>query len=84
MAVLHGRWRRVANYRGAYDAVGEEFDLARSPIVARATVRFKQRGKRQKTQRHACRESERTRPPNSSWNLISDFLGRLDALKLAA
>jgi hypothetical protein len=51
IAVLHNRWSRDADYRGAYAALGEEFDLARSLIEARATVRLTkpQRAKRQKT-----------------------------------
>ena len=42
IAVLHGWWSRDADDRGAYDALGEEFGLARSLIDARATVRLTQ------------------------------------------
>jgi hypothetical protein len=62
---LHRRWSRDAHDKDAYAALGEEFDLARSLIGARATVRSTQpqRAKRQKTPRHACRESARKRAP---------------------
>ena len=33
---LHRRWRKNADYKAAYDALGEEFDLARALIEARA------------------------------------------------
>ena len=29
---LHRRWRKDADYKAAYDALGEEFDLARTLI----------------------------------------------------
>lgn len=29
---LHRRWSKDADYRGAYDALGEEFDLARTLV----------------------------------------------------
>lgn len=63
IAVLHGRWSRDVDYRGAYDALDEEFDLARSLIDANATVLLTQpqRAKRQKTPRRACHESARKR-----------------------
>ncbi|HET9262983.1 MAG TPA: hypothetical protein VFO14_08070 [Vicinamibacterales bacterium] len=63
IAVLHGRWSRNADYGGAYEALGEEFDLARSVIDTNATVRLPQpqRAKRQKTPRRAGRESARKR-----------------------
>lgn len=35
---LHRRWRRDADYRAAYDALGEEFDLARALIEARTAA----------------------------------------------
>lgn len=47
-AAVEGVQKEGVVYRGAYDALGEEFDLARSLNEARATVRLKQRGKRQK------------------------------------
>lgn len=63
IAVLQGRWSRDADYRGADAAPGEEFELARSLIDARATVRLTkpQGAKRQKAPRPACRESARKR-----------------------
>lgn len=66
IAVLHGRWRRRADYRAAYDALGEEFDLARSLIDAGASVRLTQpqRAKRQKAPRRALREFARRPPPD--------------------
>ena len=36
---LHRRWRMDADYKEADDALGEEFDFARSLIDARTTVR---------------------------------------------
>ena len=56
---LHRRWRKDADYKGAYDALGEEFDLARSLIDARTTVRLSQpqHANKLKTPRHASRES---------------------------
>ena len=35
---LHRRWRKDADYKAAYDALGEEFDLARALIEARAAA----------------------------------------------
>lgn len=32
---LHHRWSKDADYKAAYDALGEEFDLARALIEAR-------------------------------------------------
>ena len=32
---LHRRWSKDADYKKAYDALGEEFDLARALIKAR-------------------------------------------------
>lgn len=63
MAVLHGRWSRDADYRGAYAALGEEFDRARSLSDARPAVRLAKPpcAKRQKTPRQGCRESTRKR-----------------------
>jgi hypothetical protein len=63
IAVLHGRWSREADYRGAYDALGEDFDLARSLIDANETERLTQpqRATRQRTPRRAFRESGRKR-----------------------
>jgi hypothetical protein len=47
-----------ANYRDAYDALGEEFHLARSLTDANETVRLTQpqRARRQRTPRRAGRE----------------------------
>jgi hypothetical protein len=56
---LHRRWRKDADYKGAYDDLGEEFDLARSLIDPRTTVRPSQpqHAKNLTTPRHASRES---------------------------
>ena len=60
---LHRRWCKVADDKGAYEAMGEEFDLARSLIGGRTTVRLSspQHAKKPKTPRHASRESTRKR-----------------------
>ena len=39
---LHRRWRKAADYTAAYDALGEEFDLARALIEARAAAGLSQ------------------------------------------
>ena len=39
---LHRRWRKNADYKAAYDALGEEFDLARALIEARAAAGLSQ------------------------------------------
>ena len=39
---LHRRWSRNADYRDAYDALGEEFDLARALIEARTAAGLSQ------------------------------------------
>ena len=39
---LHRRWRKAADYKAAYDARGEEFDLARARIEARAAAGLSQ------------------------------------------
>jgi hypothetical protein len=39
---LHRRCRKDADYKAAYDALGEEFDLARALIEARAAAGLSQ------------------------------------------
>src|SRR4051794_16252707 len=39
---LHRRWRKDAEYKAAYDTLGEEFDLARALIEARAAAGLSQ------------------------------------------
>jgi ribosome-binding protein aMBF1 (putative translation factor) len=39
---LHRRWSKDADYRDAYDALGEEFDLARALIEARTAAGLSQ------------------------------------------
>jgi transcriptional regulator with XRE-family HTH domain len=39
---LHRRWSKNADYRDAYDALGEEFDLARALIEARMAAGLSQ------------------------------------------
>jgi ribosome-binding protein aMBF1 (putative translation factor) len=39
---LHRRWRKDADYKDAYDALGEEFDLARALIEARTAAGLSQ------------------------------------------
>lgn len=59
---LHRRWRKDADYKGAYDDRGEEFDLARSLIEVRTTVRPSQpqQARNLTTPRHASPESTGT------------------------
>lgn len=38
----HRRWIKEANYKDAYDALGEEFDLARALIEARTSAGLSQ------------------------------------------
>ena len=39
---LHRRWNKDVDYRDAYDALGEEFDLARALIEARTAAGLSQ------------------------------------------
>jgi transcriptional regulator with XRE-family HTH domain len=39
---LHRRWSKTADYNEAYDALGEEFDLARALIEARTAAGLSQ------------------------------------------
>lgn len=39
---LHRRWKKDGEYAEAYDALGEEFDLARALIEARAAAGLSQ------------------------------------------
>jgi ribosome-binding protein aMBF1 (putative translation factor) len=39
---LHRRWSEDADYKDAYDALGEEFDLARTRIEARTAAGLSQ------------------------------------------
>jgi transcriptional regulator with XRE-family HTH domain len=39
---LHRRWNKDADYKEAYDALGEEFDLARALIKARTDAGLSQ------------------------------------------
>ena len=39
---LHRRWSKDADYEAAYDALGEEFDLARALIEARTAAGLSQ------------------------------------------
>lgn len=56
---LHHRWRKDSDYKDAHDALGEEFDLARSRIEARTAARLSQSqlAKKMKTSRHTSRGS---------------------------
>jgi ribosome-binding protein aMBF1 (putative translation factor) len=42
MSQLHRRWSKDRDYKNAYDALGEEFDLARALIEARAAAGLSQ------------------------------------------
>ncbi len=42
---LHRRWSTDADYREAYDTLGEEFDLARALIEARTAARLRSRAR---------------------------------------
>jgi hypothetical protein len=54
---LHRRWRKDADYKKAYDALGEELDLARSLIGVgtAAGLSQSQLAKKRKTSRHIQR-----------------------------
>jgi transcriptional regulator with XRE-family HTH domain len=39
---LHGRWNKDEKYKAAYDALGEEFELARALIEARSRAGLSQ------------------------------------------
>ena len=39
---LHRRWSKDRDYKGAYDAIAEEFDLARALIEARTAAGLSQ------------------------------------------
>lgn len=56
---LHRRWRADAGYKDVYDALAEEFDLARSLTDARTAAGRSQSqpGKKRKTSRHRLRAS---------------------------
>jgi ribosome-binding protein aMBF1 (putative translation factor) len=66
ISALNRRWREDADYREAYDALGEEFDLARVPIEARTAAGLSQAqlARRMKTsQSYIARlESGKVRP----------------------
>ena len=63
IAVLHGGGAKTPTTESAYDAMGDEFDLVRSLIDARPTVRLAQPwlAAELKTARHAGRASTRKR-----------------------
>ncbi|MGH9144588.1 MAG: helix-turn-helix domain-containing protein [Vicinamibacterales bacterium] len=42
MIALHHSWRKDSNYKDAYDALSEEFDLARALIEARTAAGLSQ------------------------------------------
>jgi ribosome-binding protein aMBF1 (putative translation factor) len=42
LSELHRQWSKDADYKDAYDALGEEFDLARTLIEARAAAGLSQ------------------------------------------
>jgi transcriptional regulator with XRE-family HTH domain len=42
ISVLHRKWSKDANYKEAYNALGEEFDLARTLIEARIAAGLSQ------------------------------------------
>ena len=72
---LRRRWRKDADYTGAYDALGEQFDLAGSPIEAKTMVRLsppqharklKVRGGRPLKRVGLCLRDSRKRRANSA------------------
>ena len=73
ISALHRRWSKDADYKEAYDALGEEFDLARALIEARTAAGLSQSqlARRMKTsQSYIARiEGGRVRPS-------ADALGR--------
>ena len=54
ISVLHRRWSKDRDYKGAYDALGEEFDLARALIEARTAAGLSQSA----TSQHLARMRE--------------------------
>jgi transcriptional regulator with XRE-family HTH domain len=66
ISALHRRWSKDADYREAYDALGEEFDLVRALIEARTAAGLSeaQLARRMKTsQSYIARlESGKVRP----------------------
>jgi len=73
---LHRRWSVDADYKEAYDAFGEEFDLARALIEARAAAGLSQSqlARRMKTSQSYIARIEGPQAPAA---------GELDALSLA-
>ncbi len=69
---LHRRWSKDADYKEAYDALGEEFDLARALIEARTAAGLSQSqlARRMKTsQSYIARiEGGKVRPPPTRWS----------------
>lgn len=76
---LHREWSRDPDYRGAYDALGAEFDLARALIGARARAGLTQAqmAKRMRTTQSvvARLESGRARPSTRTLERIAAATG---------
>ncbi len=76
---LHKKWSRDPAYRAAYDALGPEFELARSMIEARtrAGLTQEQLAKRMKTTQSviARLESGRARPSTKTLERLARATG---------
>ena len=75
ISVLHRRLRKDADYKAAYDALGEEFHLARALIEARAAAGLSQSqlAKKMKTSQSTSRVLKVARydPPPMRWSASS-------------
>ncbi len=76
---LHRRWSKDADYQEAYDALGEEFDLARALIEARAAAGLSQSqlARRMKTsQSYIARiEGGKVRPSTDALGRFAEATG---------
>ena len=76
---LHRRWKKDADYKEAYDALGEEFDLARALIEARAAAGLSQSqlARRMKTsQSYIARiEGGKVRPSTDALGRFAEATG---------
>jgi transcriptional regulator with XRE-family HTH domain len=77
--LLHRRWSKNADYKEAYDSLGEEFDLARTLIEARTAAGLSQSqlARRMKTsQSYIARiEGGRVRPSTDALERFAQATG---------
>jgi ribosome-binding protein aMBF1 (putative translation factor) len=83
---LHRRWSKDADYKDAYDALGEGFDLARALIEARtvAVLSQAQLARRMKTsQSYIARiEGGKVRPSTDALERFSNGRRRVDVQRV--